>query len=125
MGSEIPVLPRISDYSHWHAQRTPGADALVLGRRRISYAELAERVDTLARALLASGIAKGDRIATLQTPHPDYFVAFLATVSVGAIWVGLDPKYQWSELASIIDDVQPALLFARTEISGRSYAGEI
>ncbi|MEI9995595.1 MAG: class I adenylate-forming enzyme family protein [Rhizomicrobium sp.] len=120
-----PVLPRISDYAAWQARHQPDADALVLGARRITYAELDIAVDRTARALLAAGVKKGDRVATLQNPTPEFFIAFLATASIGAIWVGLNPKYRVEELLHVVKDAEPVVLLTRTQIEGRSYADEI
>ena len=121
----VPHLPRISDYVTWHAQRQPHAAAATLGATELSYAQLAARVDALARALLAAGLRKGDRVATLATPHPDYYAAFLATASVGGIWLGLNPRYQLAELARTVADAEPAVLLTRTQIGARSYDAEV
>ncbi len=51
------------------AMDAPDSEALVLGAARWSYAELDRRIDALARALLAAGVAHGDRVATLSTPQ--------------------------------------------------------
>jgi acyl-CoA synthetase (AMP-forming)/AMP-acid ligase II len=120
-----PQLARISDYVGWHAERRPDAVAMSLGGLDVSYAEFTRRVDALARALLAAGVEKGDRVATLETPHPDFFVAFLATASIGAIWLGLNPRYQLAELARTVADAEPAVLLTRTLISGRRYDREV
>ncbi len=120
-----PMLERISDYVDWYAQRQPDAEAMAHDGRHVSYAQLKERVDALARALVASGVQHGDRVATLATPHPDYWVAFLATASIGAIWVGLNPRYQLDEYRYVVGDSEPVLLITRTWIDGRDYAGDI
>jgi acyl-CoA synthetase (AMP-forming)/AMP-acid ligase II len=120
-----PIFPRISDYTAWHARLNPHADAMVLNDRRITYAEFHDAVEDLARALVAAGVRKGDRVATLQNPHPDYFIAFLATASIGAIWVGLNPKYRIDELKHVMADAEPVLLITRTIIEQRSYAEDI
>jgi acyl-CoA synthetase (AMP-forming)/AMP-acid ligase II len=116
---------RISEFVERSAARNPAGEALVLGDARWSYLELQQRVDALARALLAAGVRKGDRVATLQTPHPQYLVCFLATASIGAIWVGLNPKSRLEELAHAVVDAQPRILFTRLQVGERSYAGEI
>lgn len=125
MSDAPPSLPRVSDYVHWHAERTPDAVALALGGQRTTYLALHLQVERLARALLAAGIRKGDRVATLQTPHPDYLAVFLATASIGAIWVGLNPRYRLGELVQVITDAEPRLLFTRLEIEERSYVEDI
>lgn len=120
-----PPLPRISDYVSWFAERTPDGEAMVLGKVRISYAEFACRVDALARALLAAGVRKGDRVATLATPSPEYFESFLATASIGAIWLGLNPRYQVDELCYAAGDSEPSVLLTRAAIGGRDYTPEL
>jgi acyl-CoA synthetase (AMP-forming)/AMP-acid ligase II len=120
-----PLLDRISDYAAWHASAAPEAAALVLGDKVTTYAELSASVDALAKALLAAGVAKGDRVATLQSPHPEYVTAWLAAASIGAIWVGLNPRYQTPELVYVIEDAEPKVLLTRTDIGGRSYFSEI
>lgn len=110
---------------YWHATRQPDSVALTLGSNRITYAELAARIDELARALFAAGIGKGDRVATLQTPHPDYLVAFLATASIGGVWLGLNPRYQLDELRRALTDADPAILLTRSLIGARHYDREL
>ncbi|MEO8448968.1 MAG: class I adenylate-forming enzyme family protein [Gemmatimonadota bacterium] len=120
-----PRLARISDYpAHW-ASIDPVREAVVFEGSRWSYHELADRVDRCARALLACGVARGDRVATLSPPHPDFYVTFLATASIGAIWLGLNPRYQLPELEYVAGDATPRLLFARSRIGERDYAGEL
>ncbi|MEZ5983586.1 MAG: AMP-binding protein [Parvularculaceae bacterium] len=71
--------------------------ACVLDDERISYSRLQARIDRLASAD-RHGVARGDRVATLATPSPFSPICFLATVSIGAIWVGLNPRYRVEEL---------------------------
>jgi len=120
-----PSLRRISEFVRWHAERTPHAEACVLGTLRITYAELHGRVEATARALIAAGVQAGDRVATLATPHPDYWVTFLATVSIGALWVGLNPRYRTGELTYVVGDADPVVLFTRTRVGERRYDDEI
>lgn len=119
------TIRRPDELVAWHAQHAAHREALVLGAERWSYAKLSAKVDALAAALLRAGIGPGDRVATLQTPHPDFVVAFLATVSIGGIWVGLNPRYKIEEMRHVVEDSHPALLLARTQIGERSYAAEI
>lgn len=108
-----------------HAVERPNAEALVLGDVRWSYADFADHVRRLADALRASGIGKGDRVATLQTPHPEFLAIFLATSVVGAVWVGLNPRYRLGELLHIVRDCGPSLIFSRSRVGERAYTEEI
>lgn len=123
--SNLPLLNRISDYVKLHAEWTPDAEALVLDERRLTYAAMNSEIERLARALIASGIRRGDRVATLATPSPEFFMLFLATASVGAIWVGLNPRHQLDEFSYFLRDSEPKLLFARSRFEDRSFELEL
>ncbi|MBP7335199.1 class I adenylate-forming enzyme family protein [Niveispirillum sp.] len=120
-----PLLPRISDYATWQANQQPDAIAMKLDGVATTYATLAAQVEGLARALLAAGVTKGDRVASLLPPHPQFLVDFLATASIGAIWVGLNPRYQLDELRHVVTDAEPRVLLGRQRIGERRYETEL
>jgi len=122
---QLPLLDRISDFVPYHAARFPDRDALVIGDQRTTYREFDMRVDDVAKALIAAGVRAGDRVATLSTPHPDFFVIFLAAGSIGAIWTGLNPKYRIDEYRHVLGDSEPVILLARTRIGERDYRADI
>lgn len=111
----VCVEPRISDYVDVFAASRPDAEAIVCGDRRIDYASLARQVDAVARGLLAAGIRHGDRVAMLSTPRAEFWIVFLATVRIGAVWVGLNPRYSRRECDYVLDDAEPSLLLLQAE----------
>ena len=118
-------LPRISDYVSHFALKTPSHEAVIFNFERITYDELAKRVERCARALIAAGIKKGDRVAMLSTPRPEYWTVFLATARIGAIWVGLNPKFRLDELRYVVGDCKPRLIFSISSFEGREYAQDV
>ncbi|WP_214409196.1 class I adenylate-forming enzyme family protein [Sphaerisporangium fuscum] len=107
----VPRLPLITDYvGHW-ATRHPEREALAGPGGRWTYRRLREDVDRCAAGLLAAGVRHGDRVALLGHPGPECYVVFLATAGIGAVWVGLNPKYTVAELAHVVTDSRPTLLF--------------
>jgi len=123
--NDIPVLARISDYVYYHAEQNPNAEALVFKSYRINYQQFATRIKKLSCALIASGINKGDRIAMLGTPRPEFMLLLMAATDIGAIWMGMHPRYQMREFSHVVDLAQPKLIFAFEQIEGRSYAEEL
>src|SRR5262245_5155295 len=57
---------------------------------RVTYACLAERVRALGRALVARGVAPGDRVALLSENRPEWGIAYLGALAAGASGVPLD-----------------------------------
>ena len=66
--------------------------------RRYTYAELGSAVDELARALMAAGLAKGDRIGIWSPNCVEWTLVQYATAKLGAILVNINPAYRTSEL---------------------------
>ena len=126
MPIQLPsVQTRITDYVHQYASETPRSEAIVFGDERLTYQDLEAQVETCARALLALGVAKGDRVAMLSTPCPEYWVLFLATAGIGAIWLGVNPKYSLDECRYVIGDAKPKLLFSLAEFEGQDYRPKV
>ena len=75
----------------------PGEDA-----RRWSYTKLNDDVDRLARALLAVGFAKGERIGIWSPNCAEWTVVQLATAKIGAILVNVNPAYRSHELEFVV-----------------------
>ncbi len=125
----VPELPRISDYPFNAAQRWPSRTAMEFAGRYWNYAELAHQVDRCAKALLALKVEPGDRVAMLTTPRPEFLLVFLATVRIGAIWTGLNPRYTMRERATILTNAAPVVLFSLAEpdnnglLTGAAYPG--
>jgi len=121
----IPALDTAYEFLEYYARNTPEIDAIIFQNQRVSYRNLKENVDSLARSLMAVGIKPGDRVATLSAPHPDCSRILLASLSIGAIWVGLNPRYQLSEMLHVITDSQPSILFSCSRIDKRVFDLEI
>src|SRR5262249_39149955 len=65
---------------------------------RATYAELWQQVDRAARALLARGVARGDRVGIWAPNRHEWVVLQLATARVGAVLVTINPAYKAAEL---------------------------
>ena len=115
----------ISDYLYFYAKQQPDKIIAVQDNNHVSYEKLANQVDRTAKLLVALGIKKGDRVATLCTPSTEFLIVFLATSSIGAIWIGLNPKYTLDELTYVVSDSKPKLIFSRSEVAGRKYDNEM
>jgi fatty-acyl-CoA synthase len=76
------------------------SDALVACHQGIrwSYRELDAEVQRCARALLAEGVAKGDRVGIWSPNNAEWVVVQFATARIGAILVNINPSYRAHEL---------------------------
>ena len=81
-------------------------------KRQITYAELKDRVASLAGALKAKGVEKGDRVIIYMPMVPEALEAMLACARLGAIHSVVFGGFAAHELAVRIDDAQPKAIIA-------------
>jgi fatty-acyl-CoA synthase len=96
----------------------PERTAVVHGERRLTYAELGERVRLLCGALQAAGIAAGDRVAVLCPNTPAMLETHFAVAALGAILVPVNVRLSLDEIAYILDHSGASLLLADHELAG-------
>src|ERR1700722_12511293 len=97
--SDVPLLGETIDLNLRRAVATyPDHEAVVDATtgRRLSYAQLDDTVNTLAKGMLARGCAKGDRIAIWAPNSLEWFAVQYATARIGAILVNVNPAYRTS-----------------------------
>ena len=96
--------------------RVPERDALLdrAAGIRLTYAELGAEVDRLARALVAVGLGKGDRVGIWAPNVAEWVLTQFATARIGAILVNINPAYRRTELEYALTKVGcRALVMAR------------
>ncbi|WP_299426786.1 propionate-CoA ligase PrpE [uncultured Shimia sp.] len=81
-------------------------------KREISYVELRNRVASLAGALRAKGVEKGDRVIIYMPMIPEALEAMLACARLGAIHSVVFGGFAANELAVRIDDAKPKAIIA-------------
>ncbi|WP_079044175.1 non-ribosomal peptide synthetase [Streptomyces anulatus] len=100
------------------AAARPEARAVSLGGASLTYAELNERANSLARLLVDSGAGPGRFVGLILPRSLDLVVALLAVVKSGAAYVPIDPAYPADRIAHTVSDVRPALVVTgqRTDV---------
>jgi acyl-CoA synthetase (AMP-forming)/AMP-acid ligase II len=99
------------------AHLTPTLEAVVdiASGRRLTYAELNERTNRVANALLSLGVQPGDRVASMLMNSPEFLETFLAVAKIGAVNVPLNWRLVPDELAFILQDAGATVLIAGEE----------
>ncbi|MCV7408711.1 oxidoreductase [Mycobacterium florentinum] len=78
----------------------------------ITYGELRERVDAVARALTGDGLLPGDRVAALGFNSVDFTTIDIALGVVGAVGVPLQTSAAVAQLTPIVTETEPAMFAA-------------
>ena len=105
-------------------ERHPDRDALVVRSQdfRATYGELWDLTTALARALLARGVAKGDRVGIWAPNRYEWVVAQYATARIGAVLVNVNPAYKARELEYALNQSGQRLLLHARRFRETDYA---
>ncbi|MFI0817472.1 non-ribosomal peptide synthase/polyketide synthase [Streptomyces sp. NPDC021098] len=101
------------------AARTPEAVAVRGADGQLTYRELNERANRLARLLIGAG-AGPERFVALSLPRtPELVVALLAVLKSGAGYLPVDPAYPAERIAFMIGDIAPDIVLTTQETASR------
>ncbi|MFE3826557.1 amino acid adenylation domain-containing protein [Streptomyces sp. NPDC059092] len=96
---------------------TPGRTAVVAADGRLTFGELHERAERLARVLHASGVRHGDRVAVALPRTSLHVVALLGVARAGAVHVPLDPSHPRARNELILETASPRLVLTTAEVA--------
>jgi long-chain acyl-CoA synthetase len=85
------------------------------GWREVSWQEAGERVEALAHALLAHGVGRGDAVAVIARTRLEWVLLDWATMTIGAVVVGIYPTNTAKECAYILAHSESVLAFAEDD----------
>src|SRR5262245_39912077 len=105
----------IVDYVEENAARAPERTALFYKDKEISYRDLVSAAALMRGALLARGIAPGDRVALVMSDSPDMVAAYLGIMGLGAIAVPCSTQLPSEGLAYVFTDCGAKLVIASPE----------
>ncbi|MGX9884812.1 AMP-binding protein [Streptomyces sp. NPDC002276] len=105
----------------------PDREALVdvPSGRRWTYGQFAADIDRLAGALLASGVAKGDRVGIWAINCPEWVLVQYATARIGAVMVNINPAYRTHEVEYVLQQAGISVLFASVAHKSSDYRGMV
>jgi len=87
-------------------------EAIIAGQERLTFAQLDEMSDRLARGLVARGIGKGDRVGIAMRNCPAWVLSYMAALKAGAVATLLNGWWQSEELEHAMELVDTRLVLA-------------
>jgi amino acid adenylation domain-containing protein len=112
-GAAEPGASRVHALFEARVARTPGAAAVVIGRDRLTYAELNAAANRLARRLRAAGVGPEARVGVMLERSAELVVALLAVLKAGGAYLPLDPALPAARRAALAADAGAAVLVTR------------
>jgi len=100
------------------AERAPHRTAVIHGGTRLSFAEVAESAEHLARVIAARGVGRGDRVVWWGRSDAQVVPLFFALAHLGAVFAPLNPRLTVEEARPMQALVDPALVIADDDHPG-------
>jgi len=113
---EYPRDKTLFELFEAQARRTPQAEALVCGVKRLTYQDLLGRSMRVARHLRALGVEKETLVGVCLERSEDLVAAILGTLAAGGAYVPLDPAYPKARLAYIVENAGMRAILTRDKL---------
>src|SRR5215470_9009500 len=97
--------------------RAPDATAVIDGDRRLTYRELHERANHVARSLAAHGVKRETRVGVCCERTAEMIVAVVAIVKAGAVYVPIDPAYPPARRDALVADAGLAAVVTQRHLA--------
>ena len=96
----------LGDWLEYWAEVQPDHEFIVYSDRGLSftYKEFNERVNSLAKGLMAIGVKKDSHVGIWATNVPDWNTFLFATAKIGAVLVTVNTNYKQHELEYLVDN---------------------
>src|SRR5215468_3334401 len=105
---------------HWvteHAERRPEAGAIVMNEERVTYGQLEESSNRLARLLKSAGCKEGDRVCFLIPKSPAAYVSMLGILKADCVHVPMDTSSPAPRLARIVESCEPRFILGAGSVA--------
>ena len=99
-----------------YARIAPTRQAALSATQSLDYATLRALTDEIASAMHHIGLQPGDRVGFCGPPGLHFWLSFLASLRVGAVWLGLNPGHTEREFAHQLRDARPLLTLVAADV---------
>ncbi|MBA9085510.1 amino acid adenylation domain-containing protein/non-ribosomal peptide synthase protein (TIGR01720 family) [Fontibacillus solani] len=112
---DYPKDRTIHELFEAQVQRAPEQIAVVLEDTRLTYRELNEQANRLARALRAEGVGAGQFVGILADRSPEMIAGILGVLKAGAAYVPIDPEYPQERISYMLQDSRAKVLLVQNQ----------
>lgn len=107
----------LADLFERQAAARPAARAISFESTDISYRDLNQRANRLARYLSSRGIGPDSIVALALPRSPELVVSLLAVLKAGAAYLALDLEYPEDRLRFMLEDARPQCIISKSEVA--------
>ncbi|MGE6577244.1 amino acid adenylation domain-containing protein [Paenibacillus xylanexedens] len=117
--TEFPRGKTLIQLFEEQAEYIPDAAAISFNEQEMTYRELNERVNRLARTLRSHGISQGRLVAIMAERSIEMVIGILAAHKAGAAYVPIDPEYPEERIRFLIEDSGAQVMLTQSRLRER------
>jgi amino acid adenylation domain-containing protein/non-ribosomal peptide synthase protein (TIGR01720 family) len=99
-------------------EKTPDNTAVAYEEKQLTYKELDEKADRLAKVLVRKGVKTGDIVAIMVDPSLEMLIGILGILKAGGAYLPLDPGCPRDRMSYMLEDTRASLLLTKLEVLG-------
>ncbi|WP_413004018.1 amino acid adenylation domain-containing protein [Paenibacillus sp. 1P03SA] len=117
--TEFPRDKTLHQLFEEHAERIPDAAAVVFEQKELTYRELNERANRLARTLRGEGIGRDCLVGIIVERSVEMIVGIMAVLKAGGAYVPIDPEYPEERIRYLIEDSGAKVMLTQRHLQER------
>ena len=114
--ADLPEVDSVHEFFEKQATNTPEMIAVAFCAEKLTYRQLNQRADQLARRLRTLGVRSGISVGICMNRSVELMVALLAVLKAGGAYVPLDPTYPKDRLSFMLNDAQVSVLLTQERL---------
>ncbi|NOU71105.1 amino acid adenylation domain-containing protein [Paenibacillus sp. LMG 31458] len=123
---EVPSHLTIHRMFEEQAEKTPEKVAVVFGERQLTYRELNERANRLARTLQGKNVGADQAVGIMVERSPELVVGILAILKAGGAYVPIDPELPEERVGYMLHNSGASILLTQSHLYEKvAFGGEI
>ncbi len=111
-----PVNKSIQELFQEQVEKTPDDVALVFEKKELTYKELNEKANKLARMLIEKGVGKNSIIALMVEPSEYLIIGMLGILKTGSAFLPIDNEIPKSRIKHILKDSQASIVISNSNL---------
>ncbi|SCW30123.1 non-ribosomal peptide synthase domain TIGR01720/amino acid adenylation domain-containing protein [Paenibacillus tianmuensis] len=122
--SDYPKNKTLQQLFEEQAERTPDAVAVIFGDKQLTYGELNERANGLARTLRTEGVGPDQPVGFMVERSLEMIVGIFGILKAGGAYVPIDPEYPEERIRYMLEDSGAKLLLTHPQVQRKvNFAG--
>jgi amino acid adenylation domain-containing protein len=124
--ADYPKDKTIHQLFEEQVEKSPGNIAVVFGEKKITYEELNNKANQLARVLREKGVNSNSIVGLMVERSREMLIGIIAILKAGGVYLPIDPEYPHDRILYMLRDSNASIILTQANLEGRAtFEGEV